>query len=82
MDTAPVEEMNRDDKSVHLALSQAKLNSVIINFKPLRLDFYVGRWTKVIISTYFIISLAFLYFVVVVLTLVFLCIGMKYNTRM
>ena len=43
VDTAPVEEVNRDDKSVHLALSQAKQNSVIINFKPLRLDFYVGK---------------------------------------
>ena len=43
VDTAPVEEVNRDDKSVHIALSQAKQNSVIINFKPLRLDFYVGK---------------------------------------
>lgn len=43
VDTAAVEEVKRDENSVHLALTQSKENSVLINFKPLRLDFFKGE---------------------------------------
>eukprot|EP00088_Acartia_fossae_P032112 TRINITY_DN3291_c0_g1_i2.p1 TRINITY_DN3291_c0_g1~~TRINITY_DN3291_c0_g1_i2.p1 ORF type:complete len:896 (-),score=202.34 TRINITY_DN3291_c0_g1_i2:157-2844(-) len=43
VETAPIEEVSRNENSIQLALKEARDNTVSVNFKPLRLDFFVGE---------------------------------------